>query len=72
MTDWQPIATAPRDESYILIHQTGVLEPSQYVACFDPSWGDDGWWLVCDGKDPELALRGPEPTHWMPLPEAPK
>ncbi len=69
--DWKPIETAPKDESYVLVKQSDVLEPSIYVACFDPAWGGDGWWLVCDGKNAELPLRGPEPTHWLPLPKPP-
>lgn len=68
---WKTIDTAPKDETYILIYQSGVLEPSIYVAMFDESWSNDGWWMVCDGKNPELPLRGPAPTHWMPLPDAP-
>ena len=64
---WQTFETAPRDGTYILAYQTDVLAPNHYVVCFDDSWGDGGWWMVCDGKNPELPLRGPEPTHWMPL-----
>ena len=72
MSKWQDISTAPKDGTYILVHQTGTLAPNDFVVYFDRSWSDDGWWLTCDGKDPELPLRGPEPTHWMPLPKPPK
>lgn len=71
MSEWQPIETAPRDGTWILICQYGCSEPSRLVASFDDGWGADGWWLCCDGKNPELPLRGPEPTHWMPLPKLP-
>lgn len=30
------------------------------------------WWVVPDGKNYDMPLRGPAPTHWMPLPEPPK
>jgi len=68
---WQPIETAPRDGSYILVCQLGRSEPSVTICCFDDEWGNDGWWLCCDGKNPEIPLRGPEPSHWMPYPEPP-
>lgn len=67
---WMPIETAPKDGRYILInapsHDGGMT-----VACFDESWNDEGWWLQDDGKNPELPLRGKEPTHWRSLPDAP-
>jgi Lar family restriction alleviation protein len=68
--DWQDIATAPKDGTYVTVYQTGVLEPSQCICMWDASW-NGGWWMACDGKDPELPLRGPEPTHWRPLPPPP-
>jgi hypothetical protein len=63
---WQSIETAPKDGAYILVYQTGVLEPSQVVCCYE-----DDWWQCCDGKNTELPLRGPAPTHWRPLPAPP-
>jgi len=68
---WQDISTAPKDGTYVIVYQTGVWEPSQTICCWDGSWGDDGWWMCCDGKDPEIPLRGPDPTHWQPLPPPP-
>jgi len=65
--EWQPIETAPRDDADILIYN----DRGWFVAWFDPQWSADGWWMVSDGKDFERPLRGDEPTHWMPLPEAP-
>lgn len=64
---WQPIDSAPKDGSWMLVYQEGVLEPSISVCCFE-----DGWWYCHDGKNCELPLRGIEPTHWMPLPTPPK
>ena len=60
--DWQPIETAPKDgEKRLLL----VVDHGE--------WGDKVWmglwadgWVLSYGK----AIN--EPTHWMPLPEAPK
>ena len=64
---WQPIETAPRDETDCLV----TNDRGQFVAWFDSSWDNDGWWMVSDGKNIEYPLRGKEPTHWMPLPGTP-
>ena len=60
MPKWQPIATAPKDESAILVTwPKGVPAVAQWAkAC-------DKWAVV--GSDIFLS-----PTHWMPLPGSPK
>lgn len=67
---WQDIASAPRDGTLIQIWQDG-LEPNQYVAAFDDRWSNGGWWVICDGKNTEIPLRGPAPTHWRNVFAAP-
>lgn len=71
MTDWQPINTAPKDGTRIL------------VCCFDmnnwefdvSSWtteeyeDDEGNIDEYTGWLPMVGVSGP--THWMPLPEPP-
>lgn len=69
---WQPIETAPKDGTTIL------------VSCADDGFGkvvcaaiwfygeydaDTGWYLYEIAGD---CLMGPIPTHWMPLPSPPK
>lgn len=61
---WQPIETAPRDGTSILVFtERGVFE-----ATFDSYWefavADYHGCLCCSGG-------GDNPTHWMPLPEPP-
>ena len=68
---WQPIETAPKDGTYVLI-ATESHDGGMTTACWDAEWSSSsGWWLLDNGKDPEIPLRGAEPTHWMPLPAAP-
>ena len=80
MTEWQPIETAPRDGTAILL-----FIPDGYTLCgltdgvvighwsaadlpADAPEHDDNWYqLNQDGGFPCDIL----PTHWMPLPEPP-
>ena len=79
MSDWQPIETAPKDGTKILVgrdgHQTttGVwVEDKGRTLVPDlnePYWEkfDHSWWDVVFSEDEWFS-----PTHWMPLPEPPK
>lgn len=73
MTKWQPIKTAPKDGSSVLLY--GIQEPHELIKCdkpivFSGYWDltDDAW--VSSGS----TWTGPfyEATHWMPLPEPPE
>ena len=62
--EWQPIETAPKDGTDVLVVADGVVSEAEY-------WGDDrGWWLAntapTDYIDSQVW-----PTHWMPLPPPP-
>jgi hypothetical protein len=79
---WQPIETAPRDQTAVLVMRniwpgtdSGFAEEcnghNTYVAEWWQDSGGCGEW-VCY-MDAILDPRCPiEPTHWMPLPDAPK
>lgn len=78
--DWQPIETAPRDGTPVLL-AGGEDDTARYMT-------DDearrmraptrGWWTKGDGWVITLAEAGyvavirNDPTHWMPLPEPPQ
>ena len=64
-TGWQPIDTAPKDGTDILLF-TGV---QTCIACYIQH--DIEWWHIDDNKHGPFPLRGPSPTHWMPLPAPP-
>ena len=79
---WQPIETAPRDATAILVMRdiwpgarSGRAEEcngrNTYVAAWwpDERGGQGAWICYMDAAlDPECPV---EPTHWMPLPDAP-
>lgn len=59
--EWQPIETAPRDGSIILLHEmgrvaAGYLRESSNDIWVEPDFGND------------LHIN---PTHWIPLPSPP-
>lgn len=59
MSEWQPIETAPKDGTPILVADSG---PYAFVV----EWNNKHRaWLGADRS-------AWEPTHWMPLPEPPK
>lgn len=78
MTGWQPIETAPKDgtEVLLLVKRRAGIPWRQLVGHFmegghcieDHPPIDEGWyfWTGLSFDKPS------EPTHWMPLPEPPK
>jgi hypothetical protein len=86
MTDWQPIATAPRDGTHILAYgweyTTHYSEPGRMqqreIWC---KWNNTWMFVEADGglfhREPCRSdehwepCRTFNPTHWMPLPEPP-
>jgi len=76
MTDWQPIETAPKDGTDIIVMYIDIDTQCVRTAFwldyeYDPS--QDGWWTYdCSEVGGALMTRIYAPTHWMPLPEPPK
>ena len=69
---WQPIETAPKDGSYLLLH----TEFSETVIGWfgkDTNIEEYEGWLYGDGNDYSTGLfyNPIKPTHWMPLPKPP-
>lgn len=68
--DWQPIETAPKDGTPILIFYEELYGMRRYsIRCWDR--GD--WATAQEGWVDEWRQIRPneKPTHWMPLPEPP-
>ena len=60
--DWQPIATAPKDGTEILVYTMGECF---YVVAYDDVFSAP--WRIRNDEGVNEAV----PTHWMPLPDAP-
>lgn len=65
MTEWQPIETAPKDGTTILLWE-GESGTECWVVPVTGSWDCGEWTLTCHGFS-TLA-----PSHWMPLPDRPE
>lgn len=65
MTDtWQPIETAPKDGSVVLVYDADLAKLYRVQTAF---WNDHlSNWQVCDDDSDDV-----DPTHWMPLPKPP-
>jgi len=68
---WQPIETAPRDGTPVLLTcGERALEPDGDTHCDIGRWGKDFWgepsWVMNAGGD------WPNATYWQPLPAPPK
>lgn len=66
---WQPISTAPRDGTPILCFSPDALgQGFSDQSGIDVLWWEDGNWTYDGDSRVTIDL----PTHWMPLPRAPK
>lgn len=72
MTEWQPIETAPKDGTGILVY--GLPSDIEGVRFTSPGVHAAYW----DSIDSAFCLKGAswlgpfiKPTHWQPLPEPP-
>lgn len=67
MTEWQPIETAPRDRTQILVWDGRDISIA-LSGSFGAWHGTIGGELVAEYDGYLTYLK---PTHWMPLPNAP-
>lgn len=76
---WQPIASAPRDGRFVLLHVPVGLESGEVTV--GAYWKSDeraangrfkpGNWDGWLGMDADVMSSWCDPTHWMPLPPPP-
>lgn len=80
MSEWQPIETAPRDGTDIIILVDNMAIQGYFHTPKDIPV--HATWIRRDGRWEYITLEShgcgccssydPPPTHWMPLPEPPK
>lgn len=63
--NWQPLETAPKDGTFVLMYRNGTVDTARWYDDWmfgRSAWGNGSW------SYPDHAL----PSHWMPLPEPPQ
>lgn len=60
--EWQPIDTAPKDGTFVLITDGETIEVARTLG---------SGWIASDGADFDYGRWDEHLTHWMPLPPAP-
>lgn len=68
---WQPIETAPRDGSEIILHDRGTVGTGFYSEAPEARRAEAGWFWE-DDRGNLLIAKNADPTHWMPLPSPPQ
>lgn len=72
MSEWQPIETAPKDGTNLLLYLPESEKRPIVVGYYSIPLGheDESYWFEVEG-DGGFMIDVPA-THWMPLPEPPK
>lgn len=70
MSDWQPIQTAPKDGTPILLGWNNVAGRDVAIGQFGSAAEFEGVWGFIDAVFDFVPL-DPQPTHWVPLPPPP-
>ena len=67
--EWQPIETAPQNESVLIVvgGEVDIATFHTFAKGDDKGDGKVGWWA----SDYDYQSSEIQPTHWMPLPDAP-
>lgn len=78
MSEWQPIETAPKDGTDVIVmymHCETQCVFNAFYASEEHHWEkrDVGWWSYEHSEVSRIRLDGfMTPTYWMPLPPVPK
>jgi hypothetical protein len=70
MSEWQPIATAPRDGTWVLAHRAGDWTLPELVQ-WHQGVNHSYWQTMEYGWPTKSSQATCGPTHWMPLPAPP-
>jgi hypothetical protein len=80
MNDWNPIETAPKDGTKVLLVDINAKKPSVYTGAFYVTQQivngkylpESSRWAVNHGLPAGLFFDKFEPTHWMEIPPIPQ
>lgn len=75
MSEWQPIETAPKDGTPILVFSPYEKrdEPTNIIVARYGTANGEEFWDYCEEMLSNVSGEiDPSPTHWMPLPPPPK
>ncbi|MBP9786036.1 MAG: DUF551 domain-containing protein [Acinetobacter sp.] len=78
MMEWQPIETAPKDGTKILVFckpdEIFTATWGKWTDAYGNDWKETECWCVYDCEDAFYShlLRGDRVTHWQSLPALPK
>ena len=66
---WQPIETAPRDGSYVLVSNGHGVWVARFKSVYQSGWKPPSPWqsMMLNHDHIPSAKRNGSPTHWMPL-----
>ncbi len=64
---WQPIETAPKDETWILLYGDWNGEPRVNLGFWGGYTDDDKDWSDSECASHPLTAFGWQPTHWAPF-----
>lgn len=70
MSEWQPIETAPKDGTPIIVGVAGLDRSSGEAHWWQGEDGRGGW-QTWDGANHRRTVYATTPTHWMPMPAPP-
>jgi Protein of unknown function (DUF551) len=69
---WQPIETAPKDGTDVLLYLPDADPPVRLGRYVAQGVTRSGHWFSYAGRVKSPRDREIVPSHWMPLPEAPR
>ena len=75
-TQWEPIETAPKDGTLIIVGREGLsgVWVARYVEQYQSGYVPDNPWfgMLLNTNHISPPYHSSIPTHWMPMPEPPK
>lgn len=68
-TQWQPIASAPKDGTWVILSDGKTVAPAYWDSTY---FGSDPMWIEYSHRADYQKAEVENPTHWQPLPDPPQ